>query len=70
MVLVLIEAMKDSSIFHKEATGNMLDVIIQDPDFWLADVSGLWLHCLPFSRGRHCPSLPLHPSLTNPAVLV
>ncbi|XP_075302295.1 uncharacterized protein LOC142365418 [Opisthocomus hoazin] len=38
IVLVLIEAMKNSSIFNKEATGNMLDVIIQDPDFWLADL--------------------------------
>jgi len=44
-VLVVIEAMRDSSIFDQEAARNMLEVVKEDPDFWLADVSGLWLRC-------------------------
>ena len=42
-MLVVIEAMRDSSIFDQQAATNMLEVVKEDPDFWLVDVSGLWL---------------------------
>ncbi|KAK4806336.1 hypothetical protein QYF61_017205 [Mycteria americana] len=38
IVLVAIEAMRDSSIFDKEAARKMLDLVMRNPDFWLADV--------------------------------
>ncbi|XP_064329867.1 uncharacterized protein LOC135317504 [Phalacrocorax carbo] len=38
IVLVAIEAMRDSSFFDKEAAGKMLDLVMRNSDFWLADV--------------------------------
>ncbi|KAK4806335.1 hypothetical protein QYF61_017204, partial [Mycteria americana] len=38
IVLVAIEATRDSSIFDKEAARKMLDLVMRNPDFWLADV--------------------------------
>jgi len=61
-VLVLIEAMRDSSIFDQEAAGNMLEVVKEDPDFWLANVSGLWLRCHALQPWQAL-FLPLSPSL-------
>ena len=61
-----IEAMRDSSIYEKEAASNTLDGIMRDPDFWLADVSGLWLDCPALEP---CQALfSLHASLPNPGV--
>jgi len=61
-VLVLIEAMRDSSIFDQEAARNMLEVVKEDPGFWLADVSGLWLRC-PALQPWQALFLPPSPSL-------
>ena len=60
IVLVAIEAMRDSSFFDKEAAGKMLDLVMRNPDFWLADVSGLWLDCPTL---QPCQALLLPPSL-------
>ncbi|XP_068273413.1 maestro heat-like repeat-containing protein family member 7 [Nyctibius grandis] len=38
MVLVTIEALRDSSVFQKAAVRAMLDVLMRDPAFWLRDV--------------------------------
>ncbi|KAK2521516.1 hypothetical protein Q9233_010760 [Columba guinea] len=38
VVLVLIEAMRDSSTFDKEAARNMLNMVKRNCDFWLVDV--------------------------------
>ncbi|KAK2519482.1 hypothetical protein Q9966_013887 [Columba livia] len=38
VVLVLIEAMRDSSTFDKEAARNMLNTVKRNCDFWLVDV--------------------------------
>ncbi|KFZ56209.1 Maestro heat-like repeat-containing protein family member 7, partial [Antrostomus carolinensis] len=38
IVLVAIEAMRDSSIFDIQVTRNMLDILMKDPSVWLADV--------------------------------
>jgi len=61
-VLVVIEAMRDSSIFDQEAATDMLEVVMEDPDFWLVDVSGLWLRC-PALQPWQALFLPPSPSL-------
>ncbi|XP_033929943.1 uncharacterized protein [Melopsittacus undulatus] len=38
MVCVLIEAMKDSSIFDKRVAENILELVLRDPDFWLLEI--------------------------------
>ncbi|XP_068257911.1 maestro heat-like repeat-containing protein family member 7 [Nyctibius grandis] len=38
IVLVTIEALRDSSAFEKDAVRAMLDVLMRDPAFWLRDV--------------------------------
>lgn len=37
VILVTIEAMRDSSIFDKGEARNMLDLVMRYPDYWLAD---------------------------------
>lgn len=66
MVLVLIEAMRDSSTFDKEAARNMLNTVKRNCDFWLVDVSGLWLDCPLALSGLVPPSIRLF--LSNPGV--
>jgi len=66
-VLVVIEAMRDSSIFDQEVATDVLEVVMKDPDFWLADVSGLWLHCTALQPWQALllppsPSLPPKPT--------
>ncbi|XP_033927996.1 maestro heat-like repeat-containing protein family member 7 [Melopsittacus undulatus] len=38
MVCVLIEAMKDSSIFDRRVAENILELVLRDPDFWLLEI--------------------------------
>ncbi|KAK2511944.1 hypothetical protein Q9966_016516 [Columba livia] len=38
IVLVFIEAMRDSSIFDKKRATDLLDMVMEFPDFWLADL--------------------------------
>ncbi|XP_033929944.1 uncharacterized protein [Melopsittacus undulatus] len=38
MVCVLIEAMKDSSIFDKRVAENILELVLRDPEFWLLEI--------------------------------
>jgi len=61
-VLVVIEAMRDSSFFDRKEARNMLEVVMENPDFWLADVSGLWL-CCPALQPWQALFLPPSPSL-------
>ncbi|XP_063265306.1 uncharacterized protein LOC134556854 isoform X2 [Prinia subflava] len=37
VILEAISAMRDDSILDKEVPSSMLDVVIEDPDFWLTD---------------------------------
>ena len=63
-----IEAMRDSSVFDKEAARNMLDLVMRNPDFWLADVSGLWLDgpaLEPWQALFLPPSLPPNPGVSG-----
>ncbi|XP_074455444.1 uncharacterized protein LOC141748019 [Larus michahellis] len=39
IVLVTIEAMRDSSMFDREATRNIVDLFTRYPDFWLEDLA-------------------------------
>lgn len=41
IILMVIEALRDSSIYDKEEASSVLDMAIQDPASWLTDVSGL-----------------------------
>ncbi|KAK2511277.1 hypothetical protein Q9966_016674 [Columba livia] len=52
IVLVFIEAMRDSSIFDKKRATDLLDMVMEFPDFWLADVSGQWMNLKPHEGGR------------------
>ncbi|XP_029817983.1 uncharacterized protein LOC108642805 [Manacus vitellinus] len=45
VILVAIEALGDASILDQQVPSSLLDVALEDPDVWLTDVSGLWLHC-------------------------
>ncbi|KAK2518740.1 hypothetical protein Q9233_012544 [Columba guinea] len=45
IVLVSIEAMRDSSTFDKKAARDMLDRVMEIPDFWLVDVPKI-LRCI------------------------
>lgn len=56
--------MRDDSILDKEVPSSMLDVIIGDPDFWLADVSALGLDCPDL---QPCQALFLPPTLPHKA---
>ncbi|XP_032932843.1 uncharacterized protein LOC117005373 [Catharus ustulatus] len=38
VILEAIEAMRDASILDKQVPSSMLDVAMEDPDFWLTDV--------------------------------
>ncbi|KAK2513002.1 hypothetical protein Q9233_015846 [Columba guinea] len=38
IVLVFIEAMRDTSIFDKKRATDLLDMVMEFPDFWLADL--------------------------------
>lgn len=38
---MVIEALRDSSIYDKQEASSLLDMAIQDPASWLTDVSGL-----------------------------
>ncbi|KAK2510740.1 hypothetical protein Q9233_017470, partial [Columba guinea] len=38
IVLVFIEAMRDTSIFDKKQATDLLDMVMEFPDFWLADL--------------------------------
>ncbi|XP_064894280.1 uncharacterized protein LOC135575982 isoform X2 [Columba livia] len=38
VVLVFIEAMRDTSIFDKKRATDLLDMVMEFPDFWLADL--------------------------------
>lgn len=42
---MVIEALRDSSVFEKGEARNILDLFMRYPDFWLDDVSALWLDC-------------------------
>lgn len=41
IILKVIEALRDSSIYDKEEASSVLDMAIEDPASWLTDVSGL-----------------------------
>lgn len=41
IILMVIEALRDSSIYDKEEASSVLDMAIEDPASWLTDVSGL-----------------------------
>lgn len=41
VILMVIEALRDSSIYDKQEASSVLDMAIQDPASWLTDVSGL-----------------------------
>ena len=61
IILTAIEAMTDASISDKEGASSMLDEAMKDPNFWLTDVSGLWLDCPahePFQGLFFPPSIP------------
>ncbi|XP_069643009.1 uncharacterized protein [Haliaeetus albicilla] len=45
IVLVAIEAMRDSSTYDKEEASSILDMAMREPACWLTEVSGLWLPC-------------------------
>ncbi|XP_064904301.1 uncharacterized protein LOC135578044 [Columba livia] len=60
-VLVFIEVMRHTSIFDKKRATDLLDMVMEFPDFWLADVSGQWLGCP--TRLQPCQALFLPPSL-------
>ncbi|KAM6100881.1 LOW QUALITY PROTEIN: ATPase family AAA domain-containing protein 2-like, partial [Pterocles gutturalis] len=45
IVLEAIEAMRDSSVFDEEAAGNMLEMLMTDPEFWLLDVPAI-MRCI------------------------
>lgn len=56
--------MRDASILDKQVPSSMLDVAMEDPDFWLTDVSALELGCPDLQALFLPPSL-----LTNPVDL-
>lgn len=41
IILMVIEALRDSNIYDKQEASSVLDMAIQDPASWLTDVSGL-----------------------------
>lgn len=41
IILMVIEALRDSNIYNKQEASSVLDMAIQDPASWLTDVSGL-----------------------------
>lgn len=42
IVLTALEALQDSSIHDKQGACSVLDAALEDPFYWLKDVSGLW----------------------------
>ena len=42
IILTALEALQDSSIHDKQGACSVLDTALEDPDYWLTDVSGLW----------------------------
>ncbi|XP_064251775.1 uncharacterized protein LOC135284298 [Passer domesticus] len=45
VILEAIEAMRDDSILDKEVPSSMLDVVLEDSDFWLTDVTKI-VNCI------------------------
>lgn len=41
IILMVIEALRDSNIYDKQEASSVLDMAIEDPASWLTDVSGL-----------------------------
>lgn len=54
--------MRDVSILDKQVPSSMLDVAMEDPDFWLTDVSALGMDCPDL---QPCQALILPPSLPH-----
>ncbi|KAM6032625.1 maestro heat-like repeat-containing protein family member 7 [Theristicus caerulescens] len=59
VVLVAIEAMRDSSIYDKEEASSILDVAMKEPDSWLAEVPSIVrciyenMACICMASARH-----------------
>lgn len=60
IILAAMEVMTETSVFDKTVAKHILKVAMGDPDFWLTDVSGLWLDCPAL---QPCQALLLSPSL-------
>lgn len=59
-----MEVMTETTVFDKMVAQHILEVAMRDPDFWLMDVSGLWVDCPAFQPCQalfFCPSLPPKP---------
>ena len=62
IILTALEALRDSSIHEKQGACSVLDAALDDPDYWLIDVSGLWLLPCPGALSGVVPPC-LSPSL-------
>ncbi|KAM6044714.1 maestro heat-like repeat-containing protein family member 7 [Theristicus caerulescens] len=66
VVLVAIEAMRDSSIYDKEEASSILDAAMKEPDSWLAEVPSIVrciyenMACICTASARHRLDLLLH----------
>lgn len=48
IILAAMEVMTETTVFDKMVGEHILEVAMGDLDFWLTDVTGLWMDCPAF----------------------